>query len=696
MNIDTRPILPSQFNNSNSGFWLSPGFFDDDYDYLGNGGVIKKRGVDLLQLAGYRRAIANFVTIVTGQNIPVKFSSAGDSYTDGKEIVLSAKCDDKNFDPAVGLALHEGSHIKLTDFKFWNKFIDDMEINALAGCLEGTQYQSWEQTILKDLLNVVEDRRIDNFIFTSAPGYKGYYHAMYDKYFNSKIVDKGLQSTEHTEETWESYMFHIINFTNANRNLKALKGLRKVWGILDLKNINRLKGTKDALDVARAMFEEIKKHAKAPETKSDQDKEGQCQEGKSCQKGSGGKPKGHNSGGKTKDDGSKAKGSKAKKGSGGKYDLTPRQSQQLEKAFEKQKEFLKGNVTKKNLSKSDSNQINTMEKAGVAMKDLNLNLDNGWYKYNQKVKVMVINKLTKELINSRELPRFLVPGGSDNYNEIYLNENAETIAEGITLGKMLGKKLKVRSEKRDTKFNRLENGKIDKRLLSGLGYGYKNVFHKVETFAYDPGVIHISIDNSGSMSGNKYKKALKTAVAIAKAVSMTDNMDCVISFRTATDSRSSGKCLPVMLIAYDSRKDNFSKIPQLFKHINACGITPEGLCFDAIMDQLLDLSGTKDAYFLNMSDGMPMYSARGVNYNGTAAFRHTKDQVKKLKDYGIKVLSYFIGTKEDAGNFLPGLYGGGQSQMNNFRTMYGKDAEFINTERLVDLAKTMNNLFLKK
>jgi len=680
---DIRPFTPNQFSNSNSGFWLSPGFFDDDHDHFGNG--VKKRGTDLLQLAGYRRAIANFVTIVTGQNIPVKFSTKGDSYTDGKQIVLSAKCDDKNFDPAVGLALHEGSHIKLTDFKFWTKFIDDVEINASAGCLEGTQYQSWEQQIIKDLLNWVEDRRIDNFIFTSAPGYKGYYHAMYNKYFHSKIVDKGLQSNEHTEEKWESYMFHIINFTNANRNLKALKGLRKVWGILDLKNINRLKGTKDALDVALAMFDEIKKYAKAPETKTKQPTEGKCQEGKSCQKGSGGKPKGHNSGGKTKDDGSKAKGGKAKKGSGGKYDLTPRQSQQLEKAFEKQKDFLKGNIKKKNLSKSDANQINTMENAGVSMKELNLELDNGWYKFNQKVKVMIVNKLTKELINSREFPRFLLDERADHYNDVCIKSNADTIAEGIVLGKMLGKKLKVRSEKRDTKFNRLENGKIDKRLLSGLGYGYKNVFHKIETFEYDPGVIHISIDNSGSMSGNKYKKALKTAVAIAKAASMTDNMDCVLSFRTACASRSTGNTLPVMLIGYDSRKDKFSKIPQLLKHVTTCGITPEGLCFDAIMDQLLGLSGTKDAYFLNMSDGMPMYSARGIHYNGSAALSHTKSQVKKLKDYGIKVLSYFIGDKYDSGG-----------TMNNFRTMYGKDAEFINTERLVDLAKTMNNLFLKK
>ena len=28
--------------------------------------------------------------------------------------------------------------------------------------------------------------RIDNFIFTTSPGYKGYYHSMYDKYFYSK------------------------------------------------------------------------------------------------------------------------------------------------------------------------------------------------------------------------------------------------------------------------------------------------------------------------------------------------------------------------------------------------------------------------------------------------------------------------------------------------------------------------------
>ena len=40
------------------------------------------------------------------------------SYTDGKKVTISAKLDDKLFDSTVGLALHEGSHILLSDFDF--------------------------------------------------------------------------------------------------------------------------------------------------------------------------------------------------------------------------------------------------------------------------------------------------------------------------------------------------------------------------------------------------------------------------------------------------------------------------------------------------------------------------------------------------------------------------------------------------
>ena len=70
-------------------------------------------------MAAAQRAIANFVNIVTGKSIPVKFQSNDSSFTDGTTVTIGTKLDGKNFDPAVGLALHEGSHIAHTDFSLF-------------------------------------------------------------------------------------------------------------------------------------------------------------------------------------------------------------------------------------------------------------------------------------------------------------------------------------------------------------------------------------------------------------------------------------------------------------------------------------------------------------------------------------------------------------------------------------------------
>ena len=81
--------------------------------------VDTKPKVDHIALAGYRRAIANFVNIVTNRSdIKVRYQKNGDSYTDGKTVTIGSKIDEKNFDHIVGLALHEGSHILLSDFNF--------------------------------------------------------------------------------------------------------------------------------------------------------------------------------------------------------------------------------------------------------------------------------------------------------------------------------------------------------------------------------------------------------------------------------------------------------------------------------------------------------------------------------------------------------------------------------------------------
>jgi predicted P-loop ATPase/GTPase len=46
---------------------------------------------------------------------------------------------------------------------------------------------------VKNMLNWIEDRRIDTIVFKSCPGYKAYYHKLYDHYFRCKEVTKMLK-----------------------------------------------------------------------------------------------------------------------------------------------------------------------------------------------------------------------------------------------------------------------------------------------------------------------------------------------------------------------------------------------------------------------------------------------------------------------------------------------------------------------
>ena len=102
-----------------SSFWYDD--YDTSFDYLETYGSYKPKELDaykkthnLYKLASVRRAITNFVQIVTNKSIPVTFATKSESMTDGQKVILSADVDD-NFDVSVGLALHEGSHIVLSD-----------------------------------------------------------------------------------------------------------------------------------------------------------------------------------------------------------------------------------------------------------------------------------------------------------------------------------------------------------------------------------------------------------------------------------------------------------------------------------------------------------------------------------------------------------------------------------------------------
>ena len=699
----------------------------DNTSYSKSFTTTQVKSKNLYKMAAHRRAIANFVSIVTGKNIPVKFNSKGNSYTDGTTVVISSKVAEPNeFDPAVGLALHEGSHIKLSNFKL----LGDM-YKSIEKVVGATKLKEWSETAnkkgindiiytIKDILNWVEDRRIDQFIFDGAPGYRDYYRAMYDKYFNDPAIDKGMQSDELRTETLDAYMFRLINLHSKFSKAGALKGLNEITKIAKLSDINRLKTTDEALVVACDIFEvilnNIDAQQQAAENKANGKKQkgnGQGQGGQAKQAGEGEEEAGEDDieveigdgsgdGDDEGDDGDdedfdsadeaeEGKGIVGKikvvlggkgKGKPAAGKLSKRQMEILKKKIEKQKEFLRGDVKKGNVSQTENKALDTIDQSGTELKKVGEELANGTV-VTKGIDCIVVKKMTQSLLESPDFPLASLRYNAKEGEHQCQSHCATEVAEGIRIGTILGKKLQVRSESRETIFNRQLVGRMDKRMISSLGFGNEHVFFTKEIDAYKKANLHISVDASGSISGTKWRKTMTNVVALAKAVSMIPNLEIQISFRT-----TSGE-LPYIVIAYDSRVDKFIKIKTLFQYLQPGGTTPEGLAFEGVMKQMVGSTSDCDSYFLNISDGEPYFHGRGYNYQGHFASKHTKKMVEKIEAMGIKVMSYFV---SDYSGDVDQHSGSGKV----FKDCYGKAASYISITNVNEVTRTMNKLFMAK
>ena len=693
---------------NNSSYWLND--WEDDDTIINNMTDVEKKSLDLYKLASSKRAISNFVNIVTNQSIPVKFKERGDSYTDGKSVVIGSKITEpKDFDVAVGLALHEGSHIKLSDFNLLTDIYTLVPTHITDGSIKKGINNSI-QTI-KNIWNYVEDRRIDNFVFKSAPGYRGYYRSMYDKYFNDKIIDKGLLSDEYRDETLDSYMFRIINLHNKNTQLDSLKGLREIYKLVGLNTIGRLTDSKESFDVALKMYQVILSNLEVltdENQDSDEKSEDNSNDDQGSDNGQGGSddgmsdddfndllesigesPMGGDSseqpqGGSGMDinntpDGMEGTPMDSNEPSKNEVTLSDKQKELLKKKIEKQKKFLDGDIQKTTITKTDSKNLNAIEESGSELKEVGNGANDSYYG-NKTIQCIVVKKLTKSLYESDMFPMTRKNWSYDDIENVISQPYEKEVQDGIKLGTILGKKLQVRGEDRTTVFNRQKVGRIDKRMISSLGFGNENVFKFSELDSYKKANLHISIDASSSMNGGKWNKTLTNAVSLCKAVDMIQNLSIQVTFRLTSENNK-----PYIVMAYDSTKDKFSKVKQMFGGLRANGTTPEGLCFEAIQKEFLPSNNDMDSYFLNISDGQPYFPGQGFYYSGDGAVKHTRKMVKMIEGMGIKTLSYFVsdGSYDTYGE-------------RDFKQMYGKGAKIIDVTSVSQISKTMNELFLQK
>jgi len=690
-------------NNNYTNFWndiqVNTGVVDEDF---------VKPKVDHIALAGYRRAIGNFVNIVTNRSdIKVRYQQNGDSYTDGKTVTIGSKIDEKNFDHVVGLALHEGSHILLSDFNFLRQLRPNTpkELIMLGEDLGFTEGQVIGH--LKNMLNYVEDRRIDYYVFTSSPGYKGYYHAMYNKYFHSPAITRALKNNTFGDKpTFDNYMNRIINFTNEHSDLNALPELKNIYRTI-FSQVKTMTTMAQAFDVAVDVLNIVYNNMDPIPADSDMEQVGEDGQGQGQGDGQGqsksdmmnqaaqqladGDYHGYQ---QTMDDIKNTDWTQVKADlanqpisdkESGFSDLTPQQEKTLNNALKRQKEFMDGDQKKVGrLTKKDARVVQSMEESGVTNKQVGSDVEQSSWRqassnYSSTTQCLFVKKITQQMIDDDVFPSLLSGG------RYYGGRTLPSIVAGKRLGTMLGKKLQVRSESRTLKNSRLDSGRIDKRLIAELGFGNSKVFSTTFVEQYNDAILHISVDASGSMGGDKWTNTMTAVVAICKAASMISGLDVVVSFRT-THYGSGRNGQPLVAIGFDSRVDKFRKIENIWPSLHPGGTTPEGLCYEAIMKDFVGGTNNRDSYFLNFSDGQPMFSGDGFEYYGDSALHHTKKQVKEIIKKGISVMSYFVGDSEYDRT----------RNMDDFKTMYGNDAQFIDVTKVSSLAKTMNNLFLEK
>jgi hypothetical protein len=688
-----------------SSFWM-----DDDKNNRFSGISTGEKGdiVRLVKLVNYRKAVTNFVKIVTNQEIPVTWAGSN-SYTDGKSINLTTDIKETNFDVVVGLALHEASHIVLSDFELLKKLqqgnitsVEHLNDNAPAGF----KYMSRE--LVKDILNWIEDRRIDNFIFSTSPGYKAYYHKMYDHYWNSKDIHKGFLSTTYADSTKvDNWLFQIINSLNPSFNPKIFPGLQEVVDIINVRNIKRLKSTEEALDVAVKVVEIILEHAAIAQ----QDKQ----------------DKANNASSTANDNTSSTEDTADNKADDNSEDvevnednagedlpeiseLSPAEEKAIAAAYAAQKSFLAGDTKKKATTKKLQKQLDGVTKgdltiqavgegANVAttavLSDLtNSALVGSWINANQnyeatlKLPYSAARNAAYEVV--RDFQEVFLP-------EFWSRDNKDAVKAGLEIGALLGKKLQLHNESRERVDNRLRNGKIDIKRIAHAGYGIESIFKQIQVDKYKQANMHISIDASGSMCGRKWNATMTAVAAIGKALTYTQNIALQVSLRYEKDNK------PMIITIYNSKKNKIAHLVRLLEKADANNTTPEGLCFEAMYKQNQLIAGTSDldSYFLNFSDGEP--SCGG--YSGPKAHKHTATWINKMKsDLNMKVLSFFISNQtidttaspeervlqleQLQTNFKESYTGAA------FRTMYGPSAVAVDVTSVVDIAKSLNKTFL--
>lgn len=694
-----------------SDFWLSPTLAASLHNRRKIRGEADPNYI--LAMLTIKRAISNFVRIITGENVKILFSSGKQSYAtiknnNEKVIVISSKLEANEVDVTVGLALHEAMHIKHSKFDSLSKLLDSVSID--------------EREWLRTTCNLIEDLRIDSIAYTYHVGYRGYYQKLYAYYLNRILFDNAKQSicNNVTVTAYISYLQLLLIDRNNIYPYDWLPEIRSLLNLIDITNIHLI-SSDEALLLSNRLYKEIKalvvKYGNTIEPeyeipkymhgekdysnvhntpKEDEDSyrddnydthitsnNGETVVKTSEQSDVTNESDDDEDNNLSDEDHSNANNSNVVIGQSSEdnsSDISDSiiNGNELIKDYSKveslfrdiQKIFDASLIEKKSGSKDviQNLEILSMKKHIICNDKVN-NIDYYSVLY-EDVKIDDIDMSSSFKIHS--------PFSTIGFNSVTNKLDDAIINDAISSGISLAQKMQIRNEDRVTINARKQSGRIHNRSLYLLGTGCSDIFYTRETTSYNPTFIHITIDASGSMSGNRIKEAKRISIMIAKAASLLKDVHVSISFRHDFER------VPLNSVIYNSKKNSLKHLIDTISLIQSRSSTPEALCFGSLSKYIQQESKGYDTYIINISDGEPIFSMKSIEYSGVLAAKHgRKAWENMLIDNNAIGLSYFVSDSLK------------ERHVNMFKNIYTNSAKFVNTSSMINIINTINDMIMQ-
>lgn len=757
--------------NFNSNYWIAPVIHRDIFKKSQNNDDIIK----VIYLSRIKQAVKNFVKILTGKEFDVFFDTRADqSYTahsrENKKyhIVLNADIKkQKDIDVAVGLALHEASHILLSDFDFlytmefcftpteltgilnntFAKIIGNVELankmkSYYNNCLSNYYGALTRKRFIKNIINFIEDRRVDHYVMTNVPGYKNYYEDLYNKHFRHHSLNKIISTNQiANEKTLKDYTFRIINLYHPLANMHALPYLQIIKNLIDVKNIDRLKNTRDSAIIAKQISAIVFYVIDINKQTNNNDDQLANQN--------------YNS-----------------------YKVNNKKTIKKDKPLtDKQRKTFKQNIdiVNKKQEKFNSGDINKHTVKYDVAKIINNINNNDLSVITTKIKIPIIqlNNINKNMIINGQYKQMGIDCFIDNINNKDLSKYQQQVTHyavqrGVVRGRKLLKKIKITNERNNLQNHHLSAGRLDTKILHQLVTDNENIFYRNNRQNKKNFNLHISIDASGSMGSyidyedaprtvkNKWSSTIETLISILYVATSIDNIEATVDFRCTTRFAK-----PLLIKAFDTTKHSLQYIKDIITYIRPAGETPEGLIFEHFAEKSNNCNYNDKYYFINISDGMPslnfsLANGKRIYYSANSQYSygkniisgimHTKQQIQKLKQKNIKIISYFLFDQQENATMLrdttmvnkifreikkeaqinkdifisrdktheilkriqnekkTNSYNNNNCSylnltlqtMRNFIEMYGiRDSHYINLDSIYEMAKTLNEAFIK-